>query len=265
MKKHLPDLFVIVFFFFFSVSQAQMDVSHEVGLFFGTASLQTDFGERYDFPSENQATMSFGITHYLKFFGSQYNWRSGTSYFSEHFKLKTQFNYLSNSKIEHEGVYVEQDNQVGNKLKRMTGSVKVYNIGTNLEYYFFELEDYTSYYRSSGKLNPFIHVGIHYAFFQPDIQVDGVSLKGQEEPYLDLINKWQVGAIHLEDDSAFAGSAGLGVRYGLDRLDLVLDTRYQFFFTDRLEGLDAPNDPGNRDNDTMILVNLGIVYVFGKN
>ena len=264
MKKYLPDFSVIVFFFFFTASQAQLDLSHELGLFFGTASLQTDFGERYDFPSENAATMSFGVTHYLKFFGSQYNWRSGTSYFSQHFKLKTQFNYLSNSKIEHEGRYAKQDNEVGRKLRRMTGSVKMYNFGTNLEYYFFELEDFSSYFRSSGKLNPFVNVGIHYAFFQPDIFVDGVSLKGQEEPHSALIDKWQTGAIHLEDDSSFALSGGAGVRYSLDKLDILLDARYQYFFSDRIDGLDAPNDPGNRNEDTMILVNLGVVYVFGK-
>ena len=83
-------------------------------------------------------------------------------------------------------------------MERMTGSVKMYNAGVNLEYYFIELEDYSSFFRSSGSVNPFVSLGLHYTHSQPDIFVDGVSLKGQEEPYEDLIPKWQEGAIFLD-------------------------------------------------------------------
>ena len=47
-------------------------------------------------------------------------------------------------------------------------------------------------------------------------------------------------------------------------VDFVAEARYQYFFSDKLEGLDAPNDPGNKNNDTMVFINLGVVYVFGK-
>jgi hypothetical protein len=41
-----------------------------------------------------------------------------------------------------------------------------------------------------------------------------------------------------------------------------LDSRWQHFFSDKIDGLDAPKDPANKYNDTMIYVNLGIVYTF---
>jgi hypothetical protein len=149
-------------------------------------------------------------------------------------------------------------------MERMTGSVKMYNAGFNLEYYFIELEDYTSFFRSSGSINPFVSLGLHYTYAQPDIFVDGVSLKGQEEPYEELIPKWQEGAIFLDDQSLISATGSAGVRFGLDMVYLVLEGRYQYFFGDKLEGLDAPNDPGNKNNDTMVFINVGVVYVFGK-
>lgn len=264
MKKLLLKLLVVIFFASFSgTTRAQTNVSHEVGAFFGIASLQTDFGISGYFESANQASMGFGLTYYMKFFGSQYNWRSGSTYFSEHFKLKAEFMYYNNSKIEHQNL-----DQVGQRfretMERMTGSVKTYNGGLTLEYYFVELEDYSSFFRSSGSVNPYVGLGLHYTYAQPDIFVDGVSLKGQEEPYEDLIPKWQEGAIDLEEQNILSAAASAGVRFGLDAVDLFVEGRYQYYFSDKLEGLYAPDDPGNKNNDTMVFINVGIVYVFGK-
>ena len=126
-----------LFFFFFMNSRAQTSVSHEVGGFFGIAAFQTDMGLSTEFAAENQSNMGFGIAYYLKFFGSQYNWRSGSSFFSEHFKLKAEFAYINNSNINFEG-------EVGASMQpivdAMKASVKLYNVGLNLEYYIFQLE-----------------------------------------------------------------------------------------------------------------------------
>lgn len=261
MKKHLPKLCAVLLFFFFLSSHAQTSVSHEAGVSFGIAALQTDMGLSTEFKAENQQTLAFGLTYYMKFFGSQYNWRSGSTYFSEHFKLKAEFSYINNTNIGFEG-------EVGTSMQpvvdRMKAQVKLYSGGVNLEYYFLELEDYSSFYRSSGSINPFVNVGVHYSYSEPDILVDETSLKGREEPYTGLINKWQVGAVHLDPQSFFSASAGAGVRFGLEKVDFSVEGRYQYFFSDEIEGLNAPNDPGNKNNDTMILINVGVVYVFGK-
>lgn len=265
MKKLLPVITVLITFFFFTSLHSQSRYSHEMGISFGIASFQTDFGERHDFPSANAATFTAGVSHYLKFFGSQYSWRNASSYFSEHFKLKTEFNYMHNSKIEHEGSYAVGPGEIATKLRRMTGEITLYNLGTNLEFYFFELEDYSSYFRSSGTVNPFISVGLHYSFYDPDIKVDGTSLEGLEEPFTDLIPKWQNNAIYLEEDGTFGASLGAGIRYNIDNFDLVLDGRWQHFFSDKVDGLDDTSPVSGSDyNDTLIMINVGVVYVFGK-
>ena len=261
MKKHLPELCAVFLFFFFLNTRAQTSVSHEAGVTFGIAALQTDMGLSTEFKAENQQTLAFGITYYLKFFGSQYNWRSGSTFFSEHFKLKGELSYINNTNIGFEGEIGASGQAI---VDRMKASVKLYNFGVSMEYYIFELEDYSSFYRSSGSINPFVSLGVHYSYSQPDIFVDDVSLKGKEEPYTDLLGKWQEGAVHLDPDNIFSASAGLGVRFGLEKLDFSLEGRYQYFFSDDVEGLNAPNDPGNKNNDTMVLVNVGVIYVFGK-
>lgn len=258
MRKHLPNLFAVLLFFFFLNSRAQTNVSHEVGGFFGIASFQTDMGIRSEFAAENQASMGFGISYYMKFFGSQYNWRSGSSFFSEHFKMKAEFSYINNSNVPFE------PSGLNSKLDDMKAAIKLYNFGLSMEYYILELEDYSSFYRSSGSINPFVSIGIHYSYSQPDILVSDVSLKGQEEPYTQLIDKWQEGAVFLEAENIFSASAGVGVRFGLDKLDFSLEGRYQYYFSDVVEGLNAPNDPANKSNDSMVFINAGVIYVFGK-
>lgn len=258
MRKFLPNLFAVLLFFFFINSRAQTSLSHEVGGFFGIASFQTDMGLSDEFSAANQATMGFGISYYMKFFGSQYNWRSGSSFFSEHFKLKAEFSYINNTNVSFEPAGLNE------KLDDMKATIKLYNAGLNLEYYILELEDYSSFYRSAGSINPFVTVGIHYSYSQPDILVNDVSIKGQEEPYTGLIDKWQRDAVFLEPENIFSATAGIGVRFGLEMLDFSLEGRYQYYFSDVVEGLNAADDPANKSNDSMVFINAGIIYVFGK-
>lgn len=259
MKKLLPKLCVLILFFFFTNAKAQTSFSSEVGVFFGPAMFQTDMGLSTEFAAQNQATLAFGLSYYLKFFGSQYNWRSGSSYFGEHFKLKAELSYMNNTNVGFEPAGESA------KLDAMKAQIKLYNAGLNLEYYILELEDYASFYKSSGSINPFVTIGVHYSYSQPDILVDDVSLKGKEEPYTDLIDKWQEDAVFLDAENIFSASAGAGVRFGLDQVDFSLEGRYQYYFSDVVEGLNAADDPANTSNDSMVFITAGVIYVFGKN
>ena len=258
MKRHLPKLFVVLLFFFFTSTRAQTSFSHEVGVNVGIASFQTDMGLSTEFAAANQGSLAFGISYYLKFFGSQYNWRSGSSFFSEHFKLKTELSYMNNTNVGFE------PSGGSDKLDNMKAQIKLYNVGLNLEYYFLELEDYSSFYQSSGSINPFVTLGVHYSYSQPDILIGDVSIKGNEEGNDGLIEKWQENSVFLEAENIFSATAGAGVRFGLERLDFSLEGRYQYYFSDVVEGLNAIDDPANKGNDSMVFFNVGVIYVFGK-
>jgi hypothetical protein len=264
MNKFLLQIIISFFFFYSTLNFAQSRFSHEIGGYFGIASLQTDFGDSGDFASANQSNMAVGLTHYLKFFGSQYSWRSGGSYFSDHFKLKTEFLYTNNTNITHDGKSAQGSSENAEKLRAMTAAVKLYNIGVSLEYYFLRLEDYASFYAAQDKLNPYISLGITWSYYDPDIMVNGVSLPANSDPYESLIPKWQNNSIYVDANSSFGATAGLGLRYSIEFVDLYLAGQYQYFFNDDIEGLDAILDPANTSNDSMVLVTLGVVYVFGK-
>jgi hypothetical protein len=94
-------------------------------------------------------------------------------------------------------------------------------------------------------------------------------LKNFDEPYdgngsPELIPKWQEGAVYLDPENIFSATAGAGVRFGLEMLDFSLEARYQYYFSDVIDGLNAPNDPGNKGNDSMVSITAGVIYVFGK-
>ena len=288
MKKYLHK-FILFFAVIFAsnATYSQVNLSSEAGLMFGVTSFQTDFGLRHDFASENAATMGFGVMHYLKFFGSQYSWRSGSTFFSEHFMLKTEFVYLKNTNIKHEKEAFPAGSPQREKWDAMRGNIKMYNIGTQMEFYFFSMESYSSYNKQRA-LNPYVSAGVHFSFY--DTQVTSELGNNDWRNYVvydkannGMYDKWYLHDVAANDPESFDGldhkqtifngegntfglSAGLGLRYAVsDSFNLIVDSRFQYFFSDRVDGLDAYNDPGNKNNDTMVYVNMGIVYVFGQN
>ncbi|MEN8187951.1 MAG: hypothetical protein ABFR05_12550, partial [Bacteroidota bacterium] len=170
MKKKTLIIPLLFFIFSSNLSFSQLELSSEVGVFFGVTSFQTDFGESHDFPSANAASLGVGVVHYLNFFTRQYSWRRGSSYFSEHFKLRTEFLYTSNSNIRHEPwVGLSHESEMYAKLDAMRGNIKLMNFGNQLEFYFRSLEDNLTYFGNNSMLNPYVSVGVHYTHYDPEV------------------------------------------------------------------------------------------------
>ena len=66
----------------------------------------------------------------------------------------------------------------------------------------------------------------------------------------------------LEKDNTFSLTFGLGTRYKMaGDFDLFVEARYQYFFSDRIDGLDAPHDvSGSKFNDTLIYFSVGGIF-----
>ena len=254
-------LLLILMFLPLSNSFAQLDLSHEFGVSFGPVTMQSDYGERHHLPSSTATSFGVGFSHSLSFYGSNYNWRNGASFFSDHFKLKTGIYYYTNTNLEHKGRYVDesQTSVFADKLRAMSGSTKLLNFGTQLEFYFKNLEDYGLLFNDNDKFAPYVSAGVQYSSFTPEFSTSYGNGDYINNPDI-LPGPWQENAIFTEKDNAFSLTFSLGTRYKMSGFDLVLDARYQYFLSDRIDGLDAPSEvSGSKFNDTLIYFSLGAV------
>lgn len=256
--KFLYKIFLLLLFIPLSNSYAQLDLSHEIGVSFGPVTMQTDYGERNHLPSSTATSFGVALSHYLSFYGSNYNWRNGASYFSDHFKLKTEVSYYFNNNLEHKGRFAEQTDSFGDQIRAMKGSTKIFNVGMQLEYYFNNLEDYGLLFNDSNKFAPYISAGFHYNSFDPEVSSDlGNYITNPEV----LPLPWQENAVFVEKDNTFSLTFSAGTRYKLDSFDLFIDARWQYFLSDRVDGLDAPSElSGSKFNDTLIYFSVGAIF-----
>jgi len=262
--KIFYKILIVLVFLPLSNSFAQLNLSHEFGLSFGPVTMQTDYGERHHLPSSTATSFGVSASHYLSFYSSNYNWRNGASYFSDHFKLKTDFSYYTNTALEHKGKWVDPSDITNNadKLRAMKGSTKIISFGTQLEYYFKNLEDYGLLFNNDDKFAPYVSAGVQYSSFTPELTSDlGNYLTN---PSL-LPTQWQDidNAVFVEKDNTFSLTFGLGTRYKMKgNFDLFVEARYQYFFSDRIDGLDIPSDEyaSNKFNDTLIYFSVGGIF-----
>lgn len=251
-------LFILVILFSMPRAFAQIEFSNEFGINLGPVIMQTDYGERHHLPSSTATSFGVAAIHYLSFYGDNYNWRNGASFFSDHFKLKTEVSYYFNNSLEHKGRYVEpggSGEEFRQKLKAMKGKTKSFNIGTGLEYYFKNLEDYGLLFNDDDRFAPYIGLGIQFNMFNPEFSSDLGDWT--TNPSI-LPEKWQDN-IYVGKQQAFSMIMNAGTRYKLNNFDLVLDARWQYFFTDKLDGLDQKDD-SSKFNDTLIYISFGVVF-----
>ncbi len=252
--KSYYRLIIFILLVSFTKSNAQIDLSHEFGIFTGPVTFQGDYGESKHLPSSTSTSFGIAAVHYLSFYGSNYNWRNGASYFSDHFKLRTEISYYLGNDLEHKGRFVEDNNALAAQLKAMKGKTKIFNIGTQLEYYFKNLEDYGLLFNTVDRFAPYISAGVQYNSFDPEL----TNTPGGGLDVNNLPEKWQ-DRFFIEPDKAFSLTLGLGTRYKLDKFDFVLDGRWQYFLSDRVDGLDQVDGSSN-NNDTLIFFSVGIVF-----
>ena len=252
-------LLILLVLFSLTEASTQLELSNEFGITVGPVTMQTDYGERHHLPSSTATSFGVAAVHYLSFYGSNYNWRNGASYFSDHFKLRTEVSYYFNNSLEHKGRYVEPGGSgpvLLEKLKAMKGKTKSLNIGTGLEYYFKNLEDYGLLFNDDERFAPYIGIGVQFNMFNPELTSDLGDWTTNPSV---LPEKWQ-DQVYVGKQQAFSMTMNAGTRYKLDNFDLVLDARWQYFFTDRYDGLDSKKDNSSKFNDTLIYFSVGVVF-----
>ena len=260
VKIATPILFLVVSFGL----QAQSEKSHEIGFITGSASFTTDYGQRNNFKANvgGNVGMGIGVIYYLNFTDYRYRWNLRTSYWAEHFRVRAEASYMS-AELEHFGEYVEKSGEWGDRLRAHTGKTYLMNLGAQLEFHIVDIVDFGSRRIPDLKWSPYVSAGAFVDYYNPSIK-STYGTGNWEDPGV-LYPKWDnslnPGASKDEAGITMSATLGVGTRYKLGEYsDLLIESRWQYFFSNYVDGLHAKNDPANKYNDWLLWVHIGYVY-----
>ncbi|MFK8059403.1 MAG: hypothetical protein AB8B78_04855 [Polaribacter sp.] len=253
MKTPITIIFLIVFI----LENKAQHFTHDIGVFVGSTSLQSDYGERGNFASEfNNKGTSYSVAHYLSFYNRTLRW-DPNNVLHNHLMVKTELHYLGNTQLIHHGYWAKKQSLEGEKLRAMKGTVRMLSVGVSLEYFLRPLEQFV-YPHSDTRFNPFLTFGIKYSSFTNGLTSDLGDWRNDinvlPQKYT-LKNALDVGA-----GQAFSLQMGLGTRFKISqKLDLVTQFNYQYFFSDKIDGLQAEVFE-NKNNEWLVDIQFGLVY-----
>jgi len=260
--------FSLILLFLFGLSNttnAQFGFSHEVGIIAGPVAFQSDYGERYDLSTNAGNTgVGIGIIHYINFsYKADCNCYTADTYFNDHFKLRSELSY-NKTNLEHLGEWVapERTGLGADQLRAMKGSTAVTNIGMQLEYFPLSIRRFTA---TTGSLGPFISLGGQFSYYNPK----AYSTLGPLGTPLTTFPKYLTPSdgrpygFSTEGGTVWSVVSSVGTRYKLSPLrDLMVDLRFQYFFSNWVDGLNPnPNIyKENKANDWLVWFNVGYIY-----
>lgn len=264
MLRHIT-LLLFVLLGFSNNSNAQFGFSHEVGVIAGPVVFQSDYGERHDFTTNAGNTgVGIGIIHYMNFsYEAECNCYTPETYFNDHFKLRSELSY-NKTHFEHFGEWVgpEKTSLGADQLRAMKGNTAVTNIGVQLEYFPWSIREFTA---RSGSFGPFVSLGGQFSYYNPE----AYSTMGPLGTPLTTFPKYLVPSGNQpygftnEGGTVWSVVSSVGTRYKLSPLrDLMIDMRFQYFFSNWVDGLN-PNPEiykENKANDWLVWINVGYIY-----
>ena len=235
---------------------SQYGVTHEVGIITGPVAFYSDFGERGDYETnKNNVGFGIGIVHYLNFA------LRSSKYFDEHFKIRNEL-VFHKTNFHHYGRWVklEKTSVMANQLRAMSGSTTAIEIGSQLEYYPLSIYDFEN---NGFKITPFFGLGAHLVYYDPEVKSSLGPLNlipSTPDKYYNSFKQRPGFTV------AFVGSVGF--RYKLTPMsDLMLDSRWQFYLSDDVDGLNPSFEkngttevPENKSNDWVYWLNIGYIY-----
>lgn len=258
----MPKYFIVSLLMVLGFSRpaaAQFGFSHEVGAIVGPVAFQSDYGQRSDFKTNAGNTgIGVGLIHYLNFtYRAECNCYAPETYFNDHFKLRSELSFNS-TKLEHEGEWAEKNNTFGRQLAAMKAETKVANIGVQIEYFPLSIREFSA---SPGKLAPFVSLGGQFSFYSPEAYSTLGSGRLGDDPTITPVKYFD--AFDQEGGTAWSVVGSIGTRYKLTILsDLMIDLRWQYYFSNWVDGLNPNPDvyKENRANDWLVWLNVGYIY-----
>ena len=262
MKKFLTILTLFFFCLTAVQIQAQDRASHEIGFIAGSASFTTDYGQRNHLMSNvgGNVGMGFGLIYYMNFTDYRYRWNQRTNYWAEHFRIRGELSYMS-ADLDHFGKWVDESRTLitADQLRGMHGKTKLINFGAQLEFHIVDIVDFGSRRIPDLNWSPYVSAGFMLDYYDPELKSD---LGDWEQDPNVLFHKWATpGATKMDPNFTGSLTFGVGTRLKVGEYsDLLIESRWQFFFSNFVDGLNAVDDPANKFNDWLLWVHVGYVY-----
>ena len=137
----------------------------------------------------------------------------------------------------------------------MHGSSSVVNLGAVVEYHFNDLTAFGTEYGS--KFSPFVGFGAMMNFSKPTFES---SLGNYLSDPSILPVKYRSNAIYTDPETVFSVLMSVGTRINVGaKSDIVIDSRWQYFTSNKIDGLDPKVDE-NKYNDWMYYLSMGYVF-----
>ncbi|TDO84145.1 hypothetical protein EV143_101590 [Flavobacterium chryseum] len=243
-----------------TMSLAQGDLAHEVGIIFGPVALQSDYGERHNLDTNLGNTgFGVGIVHFLNFSANN----NRESFFTEHFKVRTELSF-SKVNLQNFGEWVEKTppTLAVLQLRAMKGSSTVINIGSQLEFSFMKIHDFEN---TTGAFSPYVSLGLAGSFYSTKVSSSLGQLGDPAVTYPKYLTPSDGRQFGFSNENGVALSilTGLGIHYKLSEMsDLMVEGRFQAFTSDWIDGINANKDiyTENKSNDWQFWFNVGYVY-----
>ncbi|MCF6139894.1 glutamate dehydrogenase [Flavobacterium sp. K77] len=265
MIKQLIPLLGILLGFTVNSNAQFGGFSHEVGVIAGPVAFQSDYGERYDL-STNAGNTGFGIglIHYLNFsYKADCNCYTPETYFNDHFKLRSELSF-NKTNLKHFGQYVDPSiTSLGaQQLRAMEGSTAVTNLGMQLEFFPWSIRDFSA---RNGSFGPFVSLGGQFSYYNAKAS----SSLGELGTPLTTFPKYLTPSegrpygFSTESGTVWSVVTSVGTRYKLSPLrDLMVDLRFQYYFSNWVDGLNPNPDiyKENKANDWLVWFNVGYIY-----
>ncbi|KUJ61544.1 glutamate dehydrogenase [Flavobacteriaceae bacterium CRH] len=242
-----------------TMSTAQGDLAHEVGIIFGPVAFQSDYGERHNFDTNVGNTgFGVGIVHFLNFSANN----NRESFFTEHFKVRTELSF-SKVSLQNFGEWVDKTppTLAVLQLRAMRGSSTVINLGSQLEFSFMKIHDFEN---TIGAFSPYLSLGIAGSYYSTKASstLGTLGLPSTTYPkYLTPSDGRQFG-FSSENGVVVSALAGVGGHYKLTTMsDLMVEARFQAFSSDWVDGLNPNKDlyKENKSNDWQVWLNVGYI------
>ncbi|MFD1161434.1 MULTISPECIES: THC0290_0291 family protein [Hwangdonia] len=268
--KHLASAFCL--FVISQTAYSQLGFSHEIGVIAGPVEFRSDFGSRDDVKTNfGNSGFGIGIVHYINFsYRADCNCYTTDTYWNDHFKLRNEISW-NKTTLNHHGKWVDPSRTTPNadKLRAHSGIAQNLDIGTQLEFFPRSIRDFQAF---AYRFAPFASLGVHYTSFSPkasttygnttDPNYRGVF--DQANIYSNWFDNFDPAVdpypVNVNGGSTWSIVSSAGVRYKLDKLsDLMLDFRFQYYFSDWVDGLNHKLEY-NKHNDWLLWFNIGYVY-----